>query len=98
MSSLHEAAREAAEEINYCTDADVFEYYCAEDAAIIERHFAAYPWVSVKERLPEGRSLTFTPTVDDAMRYRVVPGGLSRLATDVTHWMPLPAPPSEVTK
>lgn len=59
-----------------------------------------YEWISVEERLPEEdiRVLVWLNTdrsytkIDTDRRFE---GKWVRWSTDVTHWMPLPAPPTE---
>lgn len=51
-------------------------------------------WISVEDRLPEERCLAFTPDQDETMQYRIIPNGLfKQVATDATHWQPLPEAP-----
>ena len=52
----------------------------------------AQRWISVEDELPKDRALVYSPLGDEAMKYRILPPGFAHLATDATHWMPLPTP------
>ncbi len=51
-------------------------------------------WLSVEDGLPECRCIAYTPDQSEGMVYRIIPKGLfKQVATDATHWMPLPSSP-----
>lgn len=51
-------------------------------------------WISVLDEIPTERCIAFTPNEDPVIRHRFVPAGMfKRVATDATHWMPIPADP-----
>jgi len=56
-------------------------------------------WISVKDRLPEKRDLTYLTYSKDieGCRYRLMTASTLNLCftSAVTHWMPLPEPPKE---
>jgi hypothetical protein len=52
-------------------------------------------WIKCSERLTENRCLAYTPNEDAAIMLRIVPVRMLRHLSDVTHWMPLPAPPQQ---
>jgi hypothetical protein len=55
------------------------------------------PWIPVSEGLPHVRTLAFTPTDNRMLQHRIIPGGMFRqVATEATHWMPLPSDPPKV--
>lgn len=65
----------------------------ARDALEDERQ----PWIHVSEGLPSVRTLAFTPTHNCMLQHRIIPGGMFRqVATEATHWMPLPSDPPKV--
>ena len=67
------------------------DYYCG---LVADQILALDDWIRVEDRLPEERCLVYTQSDDLAMRYRIIPRGLcEQVATDATHWMPLPEPP-----
>jgi len=52
-------------------------------------------WISVKDRKPVERCLAYTDNNDLTMRYRIIPEGMfKQIASDASHWMPLPEPPT----
>lgn len=61
----------------------------------LELKLQANEWVSVGDRLPKERCLAYTPNDSDlSMQRRIIPAGMfKQIATDATHWMPLPSPP-----
>ena len=94
-----------------CLKCDRFKsgFTCAHDllndsADAIEELLAAVPhWISVEERLPEENKNylyygVFLPLGVKAMDMCRFDGVRWRTSSDVeiTHWMPLPAPPKEV--
>ena len=52
-------------------------------------------WINVKDRLPKNeRVIAYTPNEDSGMEYRFIPPNLfKKIASDATHWMPLPDKP-----
>ena len=53
-------------------------------------------WISVDERLPDDRCIAYTPNNDMTIKYRFIPAGMfKQIASDATHWRPLPQPPKE---
>lgn len=54
-------------------------------------------WISVKGRLPSSeRVMAFTPSEDKSMEYRFIPANMfKQVASEATHWMPLPEPPKD---
>jgi hypothetical protein len=54
-------------------------------------------WISVKDRLPENRSLLFLTHSEDIAgdKVRLIRGNnmITCFPSAVTHWMPLPEPP-----
>lgn len=51
-------------------------------------------WVSVNDRMLDGRCIAYTPDQSPDMTYRIIPEGLFRMAAkSATHWTPLPDPP-----
>jgi hypothetical protein len=65
----------------------------ARDALEAERQ----PWIPVSEGIPGVRTLAFTPSDNRLLQHRIIPGGMFRqVATEATHWMPLPSDPPKV--
>jgi len=54
-------------------------------------------WISVNDEIPAERCLAYTPNDQDlGMQWRIIPDRLfKQVASDATHWMPLPSPPKE---
>jgi len=52
-------------------------------------------WISVEDILPQERCLAYTPNDQDiGIQWRIIPARLFEMvASDATHWMPLPSPP-----
>ncbi len=55
-----------------------------------------FQWIDVNDTLPgDNRVLAYTPNDDQAMEYRFIPAGLfKQVASEATHWIPLPKPPT----
>ena len=86
---------------------EVNRLHVALDATIAEREKVKLRWIPVEERLPEkGNKLYLCAYKDGSIGItpyeRFANGNFwtngMRLAKGVTHWMPLPAPPKEVSK
>jgi hypothetical protein len=67
-----------------------------DDSAGARSECGAGGWISVEDRLPDAatRVLAYTPSGDKGTAWRIVPEGLLRTTSDVTHWMPLPDAPA----
>ncbi len=90
--------RELHRRADYCEDLVVMK------ANIIKAfNTRAEGWVSVKTEKPEGRCLVFIPderglkihTAEYHENITIIAGHFGFDRAPVTHWMPLPAPPTE---
>ena len=55
-------------------------------------------WVSVEERLPEPTYCVLVYTTDFSIEVDAIGSDGEWISYEVTHWMPLPAPPEEGEK
>ena len=64
--------------------------------ADLQQQLKQREWISVDDRLPSERSIAYTPNNEESMRWRFIPSRMfKQIASEATHWMPLPTPPKE---